>query len=441
MITIQDNNYIGKVYSFHEVADLFPIANKPIKQLCEEDEHLLVFPFNIEDAEDGISDSSIVELYVENEKTVRMKSANIMGFVGRNNQQLKIYSRFDNGKQDYFLHYMLQRVFSYNVFNLDFTSSGDNVLDILIYMFPVLLKRSMRQGLYKEYRTVKHNDSNVCGTIDISRHICENNPFRGAAAYNTREYSFDNSVIELIRHTIEHIKTIPLGENILTSNELIERYVRDIISCTPSYRHSDRLKVMHENQTPCIHPYYTEYLALQKLCIQILRQEEMKYGIGNDSVLGILFDGAWLWEEYLNSLLGELGFIHPENKKRTGAIYLFEHGGGQRFPDFWKQDFVLDAKYKKLAINDNVLDVDREDVNQIVTYMFRLKAKKGGIICPLIGNENKIISKDMHRDAYKGVMYIYALAIPRNCRSYDEFVKRISMNEKMLLKNIKKVNS
>ena len=135
MITIQDNNYIGKVYSFHEVADLLPIANKPIKQLCEEDEHLLVFPFNIEDAEDGISDSSIVELYVENEKTVRMKSANIMGFVGRNNLQLKIYSRFDNGKQDYFLHYMLQRVFSYNVFNLHFTSSGDNVLDILIYMF------------------------------------------------------------------------------------------------------------------------------------------------------------------------------------------------------------------------------------------------------------------------------------------------------------------
>ena len=166
----------------------------------------------------------------------------------------------------------------------------------------------------------------------------------------------------------------------------------------------------------------------------------MKYGIGNDSVLGILFDGAWLWEEYLNSLLGELGFIHPENKKRTGAIYLFEHGGGQRFPDFWKEDFVLDAKYKKIAINDNVFDVDREDVNQIVTYMFRLKAKKGGIICPLIGNENKIISKDMHRDAYKGVMYIYALAIPENCISYDDFVKSISKNEKKFLKDIYKLN-
>lgn len=441
MITIQDNNYIGKVCPFHKVADFFSFANKSITQLCEEDEFLLVFPFSIDDADDGIGDSSIVEIYVENEKTVRMKSGNIMGFVGRNNQQLKIYSRFDNGKQDYFLHYMILRVFSFNVFNLDFTSSGDNVLDILIYMFPVLLKRSMSQGLYKEYRTVKHNDSNVCGTIDISRHICENNPFRGDVAYNTREYSFDNSVMELIRHTIEHIKSIPFGENLLKSNELTERYVRDIISCTPSYRHSDRLKVIHENLTPCNHPYYTEYLALQKLCIQILRQEEMKYGIGNDSVLGILFDGAWLWEEYINTLLCELGFIHPENKKGTGAIYLFEHGGGQRFPDFWKQDFVLDAKYKKLAINDNVLDVDREDVNQIVTYMFRLKAKKGGIICPLIGNENKIISKNMHRDAYKGVMYIYALAIPRNCRSYDEFVKRISMNEKMLLKNIKKVNS
>ena len=114
MITIQDNNYIGKVCPFHKVADFFSFANKSITQLCEEDEFLLVFPFSIDDADDGIGDSSIVEIYVENEKTVRMKSGNIMGFVGRNNQQLKIYSRFDNGKQDYFLHYMIQRVFSFN---------------------------------------------------------------------------------------------------------------------------------------------------------------------------------------------------------------------------------------------------------------------------------------------------------------------------------------
>ena len=44
MITIQDNIRTGKVCSRHDVADLLPIANKPIGQLCEENEHLLVFP-------------------------------------------------------------------------------------------------------------------------------------------------------------------------------------------------------------------------------------------------------------------------------------------------------------------------------------------------------------------------------------------------------------
>lgn len=48
MITIQDNIRTGKVCSRHDVADLLPIANKPIGQLCEENEHLLVFPMSID---------------------------------------------------------------------------------------------------------------------------------------------------------------------------------------------------------------------------------------------------------------------------------------------------------------------------------------------------------------------------------------------------------
>ena len=104
MITIQDNDYKGKVCSIKEVSDILSIANKPIKQLCEEDSHLLVFPSSIDDADGRIGDSSIVDIYSEDEKSVRIKSGNIMGFVGRNNQLLKIYSRFDNSKSDYFLH-------------------------------------------------------------------------------------------------------------------------------------------------------------------------------------------------------------------------------------------------------------------------------------------------------------------------------------------------
>ena len=435
MITIQDNNYQGKVCSLHDVADLLSIGNKSIRQLCDENEHLLVFPLSIDDTDDRIGDSTIIDIYAENENFVRIKSGNIMGFVGRKNQQMKIYSRFDNQEHDYFLHYMLQKVFSFNIFNLDFTSSEDNVFEFLVYMFPAMLKIAMRQGVYKEYRRFRHNDANVRGTIDISRHIRENIPFRGTVAYNTREFSFDNSITELIRHTIEYIKTIPSGDIILSSDKTVEDCIKKIVSYTPSYSHTERIKIIQDNLLPCNHPFYKEYTALQKLCVQILRQEEIKYGTDDDRIYGILFDGAWLWEEYLNTLLCEKGFIHPENKLGTGSIYLFEHGG-QRFPDFWKQDIVLDAKYKKLAINGNRLDIERDDVHQIMAYMYRLKAPKGGIICPYVGDDNKVISQNMHKDSYLGSLSLYALAIPKNCISYEDFVKRIVDNERVLLEEL-----
>ena len=322
MITIQDNNYQGKVCSLHDTTDLLSIGNKPIRQLCYENEHLLVFPLSIDDTDDRIGDSTIVDIYAEDESSVRIKSGNIMGFVGRKNQQMKIYSRFDNQKHDFFLHYMLQKVFSFNIFSLDFTSSEDNVFEFLVYMFPTMLKKAMRQGIYKEYKRFRHNDANVRGTIDISRHIRENIPFRGTVAYNTRELSFDNSVTELIRHTIEYIKTIPSGDVILSSDKAVDDYIKKLISYTPSYCHTERIKIIQDNLLPCNHPFYTEYTALQKLCIQILRHEEIKYGTDDEKIYGILFDGAWLWEEYLNTLLCEKGFIHPENKLGTGAISL-----------------------------------------------------------------------------------------------------------------------
>jgi len=435
MIAIQDNDNNGKVCHLLKVSDLLYVANKPIRQLCEEDNDILVFPLSIDDSDDRIGDSHIVDIYTEDCNSVRIKSGNIMGFVGRKSQQLKIYSRFDSNNNDYFLHYMLQKVLSFNVFNMEFTSSEENVFDFLLYLFPTLLKHALRQGLYKEYRRKHCNDSEVRGTIDISRHIKENIPFRGTVAYNTREYSYDNSVTELIRHTIEFIRTFPIGNTILSSDRIVEEYIRDIVLYTPSYNRAERMRIINENLRPRCHPYYKEYMILQKLCVQILRQEEINYVMDDDRFYGILFDGAWLWEEYLNTLLRDIEFKHPENKLGTGAIYLFEHGG-QRFPDFWKKDIVLDAKYKRLAVNGNSFDISRDDVHQIMAYMYRLKANKGGIICPYKGEKNKIISQNMHKDSYLGSLSLYALAIPKNCSSYEDFTKRIVENERTLLEEL-----
>lgn len=82
------------------------------------------------------------------------------------------------------------------------------------------------------------------------------------------------------------------------------------------------------------------------------------------------------------------------------------------------------------------MDIGRDDVHQIMAYMYRLKALKGGIICPYMGDSNKVVSQKMHKDSYLGTMLLYALAIPKGCKSYSDFVKQMVNNEKAFLQVI-----
>ena len=86
---------------------------------------------------------------------------------------------------------------------------------------------------------------------------------------------------------------------------------------------------------------------MQKICLKILRHEKITFGKEKDKVYGLLFDGAWLWEEYLNTILKE-NFIHPENKTGKHRHYLFENNIQSIFPDFISKvepKSVGDAKY------------------------------------------------------------------------------------------------
>lgn len=123
--------------------------------------------------------------------------------------------------------------------------------------------------------------------------------------------------------------------------------------------------------------------------------EEVKYGEHDDEICGILFDGAWLWEEYVNTILRDYGFKHPENKRRKGRIYLFEDNSGVRYPDFYKEGVVLDAKYKRLGSYENVARIDRDDIHQVISYMGALKATKGGFVSPLEKKQTIIPTKKL----------------------------------------------
>jgi len=438
-INLTDNN-IGQpnagFFQRKDVAALFPIANKTIAELCRENENLLIFPYCIESSTDKIGKSSVMTLLnTDDPEQVRISTGNVMGFIGVGDLQLKIKSRFDEGRDDFLLHYMLQKVLSFNLFDLSHDNELEDVFDFIMLMFPYFLKAAMRQGVYREYYNFQHNDSNVKGVIDVRRHIAKNIPFVGNIAYSTREYSHDNSMTQLIRHTIEFMITKRYGQSALNIDSETKENVNTIIELTPSYNKNERNSVISKNLRMKVHPYYTEYHPLQALCLQILRLEDMKYGESDDEICGILFDGAWLWEEYVNTILSDVGFTHPENKLRKGGIYLFENNSGVRYPDFYKKDLVLDAKYKALGSYEKVSKVDVDDVHQIITYMNRLNASKGGFIAPLEQKQTKVPTERLVNS--QASISIFGIEICKTATSYSDFCDKMAKMEANFVESLK----
>lgn len=437
-------------------SDLSNIANISISQAQENNPELLVFPHSLGAFGDRIGDDFVCSLNGD-KNSFKLSTGNIMGFVGYRDTQLSIYSRFTSDKcdRDYFLHYMLQRVFCPNLFNWKHSYSNENIFDFLIYIFPYFLNKALKQGLFKEYKWFQYNESKVKGAIDVSRHIKNNTPFAGKIAYNTREHSYDNRITQLIRHTIEYIGATQ-NVNAIFADLQTQHNVRVIIDNTPSFSLRNLRKVLADNVKEVHHPYYTSYTLLQKICLQILRHEGLKYGHDDNKIYGILFDGAWLWEEYLATVLK--GFIHPRNKERKDSIYLFDNeldNDGdvctkkhcKRYPDFYKKAtnenandaLILDAKYKRLESGS----IDRDDMHQIISYMHVERARLGGLIYPLKWNiyseENIKHTRIGKLRGYGGEIYTYGLHIYESSSEndiYSDFVSKMKSCEDALNKKV-----
>lgn len=428
-ITLTDNQ--SKVYNRDMIKDLFPIADRSIIDICKENDNLLIFPDALDRTNDKIGQSSLINIKsTQDPNMAKIETGNIMGFVGVGRTMLKIQSRFDQNRGDFFLHYMLQKVLSLNLFNLNHSNDWEEVFDLIMFLFPILLKNALVQGIYKEYKTTKHNDDNIRGSINLNYHLTHNTPFAGKIAYSTRDYACDNNMMQLVRHTIEYIRTKKCGDTVLNIDRETIEDVKSVIDHTPSYKKSERNHIIGKNLRAKVHPYFTAYQPLQNLCLQILRMEEIKYGDNNEEICGVLFDGAWLWEEYLNTILSQCGYKHPENKYGKGAIYLFEDNTGERYPDFYKTDIVLDAKYKRLASYDRVSQVDRDDIHQVITYMQNLKATKGGFIAPLEEKQTTIPCSTLKGTT--STLSIFGLEISK-AENFKEFCREMNNFESKFL--------
>lgn len=176
-----------------------------------------------------------------------------------------------------------------------------------------------------------------------------------------------------------------------------------------------------------------------------------------------MFDGAWLWEEYLNLTLSKAGFTHPRNKNGEGAIFPFlgRHDKYKRFPDFIKDAIIADAKYKRLTspskdcrrLNDNI---QREDLSQMISYIHITSSKTGIFICPselvvmnsttgeyypdtdfILRKEELFVYKVGDLDGYGGRILIIGINIPKSPKAYTDFTTAMSKAEDRILESLK----
>lgn len=431
---IKDNSFVKKENFSDIMGVVKAVADKTLEQLDREG--IFVFPEMIDDVEDMTKKQMLLQSVNDS-----FLSGNVMGFIGVGDERLVIESRFSTGNNDFLFQYLLEKVLDFpNIVNMETDANQDDRLfSLLLFLFPYYLKTAMRKGVFKTYIRNLYNNANVKGIIDISRHIKKNIPFTGNVAYSQREYSYDNYLLELIRHTIEHIKNKPYGNRLLSQ---VKDEVKLVVEVTSDYELYDKRKIINENKKNVVrHAFFREYRALQQLCILILQNQKHQIGSGSRRIYGILFDGAWLWEEYMNMLVGDI-FYHPMNKAKQGGQYLFAGNKGKIYPDFISKNeidrVIADAKYKPI---DNI---GNKDYLQLLAYMFRFDAKEGFYLYPEAENTD-----DLRLCVNKGSSYEnnvstreevcvtkHGLKIPNDTERYDDFVSKIKECEVVFIKRL-----
>lgn len=229
------------------------------------------------------------------------------------------------------------------------------------------------------------------------------------------------------------LKEKPYGNKLLIK---VKDEVKLVIDATPGYEPCERQKIIEQNKKNTIrHAYFREYLALQRLCLLILRYQKHQIGSGAKQIYGILFDGAWLWEEYINSLIDDI-FYHPMNKGGKGAQRLFDGNVGLIYPDFISRNsemrIIADAKYKP------VNNIGNRDYLQVLAYMFRFDAKTGYYLYPETENFDALRLWMNQGSTYEAnvcprndiSIIKHGLKIPVDTPDYTSFVTKMKFSER-----------
>ena len=319
-----------------------------------------------------------------------LETGNLMGVLRLHGKasgasvQVEVLSRFDKGEKNYFLNYLLSKAFDCALGAESVSAERSSLLEILLdIVFVRRLGEAVKAGLLRHYREFRNNDWNFKGSLDLARHIRENVPLMHGIAYRKREIDLDVPVNRMILKAA------------LTVNRRHPAFFEDYPDAADALRQL-RMGVTEEHdlrtllsrrdcREPVRHPFYREiWEPLRRIARMILEDEHWTLFTNEttdeDEVSGIVFDGSWLWEEYIAKVL-KTDFLHCGRGESADGqgLRVFVDGYARFYPDFLKKDrsCVLDAKYKRSNPNG-----DRDDVHQVLCYLLLTGAKFGGLVFP-----------------------------------------------------------
>lgn len=376
-----------------------------------------------------------------------------------------IGSRFDKGEKQYFLQYLFEKAFGDGgkiLSDMGIDGKPEAVWDfLLMYLYIEQLKKALRKGVFRKYRQFQYNDSKVKGQIDIARHI-RLNPLsdNGKIAYNAREYTAKNyyNILLLCAFDIMQ-KKYPTVTKVSFE---VKRVLDGLRAQNENWSTVKINTVLKETERKIVHNVYRDYEELRMLSRLIIRNMGMNVFSGErNKVSGVLVDITKLWENFLyKTILKEIGAT-PQKK------FSILNGHRNIQPDFYFENkkLVLDAKYKDVwsknldkeywdvpVCRDYASKAIREDLFQVLAYMFSLKCNKGGVIFPIKAESENTAEQSSEKAKFKNTIkqlsvcdnecdnkYFYCIPVylPENeYEDYGDFSKEMNKRMNAIKKDI-----
>ncbi|MGN0114358.1 MAG: McrC family protein [Acutalibacteraceae bacterium] len=323
---------------------------------------------------------------------------------------INIHSRFDSDKSSRFLMYIFSKAFNVNgkIFDkLPVNGSKEQTWDLpLMITFIKQLHNALKKGMFRQYQEYEHNDSNVKGRIDFARHLKENMPINGKSngkiCYVTREYTVDNPINRLILRAYACLEKRHRNilRGLVAKDDTVKKGLQILKNEVQGWQTiSDKDAVKQANKK-IVHNVYKNYEPLRKTSIAILKRMGVNmYISSSNSISGVLINMPHLWEVFLHNeiftkITGKIG----EYKQPKFPIIFDDEGNSKQIlkPDFYfasnNKNIVIDAKYKPKwgeYYKDKPWKYAREDIFQVLSYMYVLKCQIGGVLFPINMNKYK----------------------------------------------------